>query len=182
MQRHGFNLPNERQQDYCVDEKQLFLRPYADDLIKMVLTCLTNNVKIYLAANLPRDALIKLMVQMSTHKKLSFLGLRAPQPDQGTRAHWHPNRFSEGVKLTQFHGLLDNRFFSEEGKLNIQSVFGKSFKNSRNQVIFVGTPEFLNLDPTDSMLPPAIIPFQHKFTKQNVISPLLDKNYHFLEI
>lgn len=182
MQRQGFNLPNERQQDYCIDEKQLFLRPYADDLIKMLLTCLGNSVKVLLAANLPRDAMIKLMVQMSTHRKLSFLGLKAPQPDSGTRPHWNPNRFSEGVRLTQFHGLLDNRFFSSDAKLNLQSVFGKHFKNKANQLISISNPQFLQLSSEDSCLPPVIIPFQQEFTKDNVVHPLNDCNYHFMEV
>ena len=145
MQRHGFNLPNERQQDYCIDEKQLFLRPYADDLVKLLLTCLQTSVKVLLAANVPRDALIKLMIQMSTHKKLSFLALKQPLPNSGMRAHWNPNRFSEGVRLTQFHGLLDSKFFTADGKLNLGKVFGEEFKNKANQLIVVGKPEFLNL-------------------------------------
>lgn len=82
-----YNLPNERQQDYSIDGQQAFLRPYADDLLKLLLTspleCSSSKSradkrqarqpKVLLAADMPRLALVHLIGQMASHKKLSFL-------------------------------------------------------------------------------------------------------------
>lgn len=81
-----YNLPTERQQDYMIDGKQAFLRPYADDLLKVLLTSplirsepqrRRLQPKVIIAADLPRLALVHLIGQMASHKKLSFLGFNS---------------------------------------------------------------------------------------------------------
>ena len=37
MNKNGYCLPSERQQDFFVDDRQLFWRPYCDDLFKSIL-------------------------------------------------------------------------------------------------------------------------------------------------
>jgi hypothetical protein len=56
-----YSMPTERQHDYFVDDRQMFWRPYCDDLLKSVLQSPTKP-KVLLAADLPRPALIHLLV------------------------------------------------------------------------------------------------------------------------
>lgn len=67
-QRSMFNLPNERQQDLYIDNTPIFLRPYSDDLIKMLLTDLPKchaKVRVLLSAQMPRRDMASLIIQMS---------------------------------------------------------------------------------------------------------------------
>lgn len=69
-------LPSERQQDFLIQDKQIYLRPYAEDLIKSLLTEASDSnvsVKVALSANLPRPLLVELVRKMASCKKMSFL-------------------------------------------------------------------------------------------------------------
>ena len=59
VNKNLYMMPSERQHDYFVDDRQLFWRPYCDDLLKMILH---SGPKVLLAADLPRPALIHMLV------------------------------------------------------------------------------------------------------------------------
>jgi hypothetical protein len=56
-----YAMPSERQQDFFVEDRQLFWRPYCDDLFKTILQA-PSRPKVLVAAELPRTALIHLLV------------------------------------------------------------------------------------------------------------------------
>ena len=110
----------------------MFFRPYADDFIKTLLSTFPDQVKVVLAANIPRIDMIKLLNSISSHKKLSFLAPQQSEPllNSKKRLLLNPNK-PVNHECKNFYEILDSRFYNEEGKLDLKVVFG-DFLNSKS--------------------------------------------------
>ena len=134
----------EKQQDYFVDDRQLFWRPYGDDLLKLLLTQFQKHPrapKVILAADLPRPALVHMIVQMSNHRKLSFLGDFKKSVDKGPSGRKYVE--SGDKKSQNIFEIIDSRFYSsntiyDQRKIDLSKVFGQTFTNKSQKIVFVG--------------------------------------------
>ena len=119
-----------------LEERQLFLRPYAEDIIKEILISFPG-VKVLLAADLPRPTLVKLVREMASTVKLSFLG---PRP-----ISLNPNQkcVIKG-KASKFYEIIDSSLYVN-GQIDFQELFGRQFLNNKDQIIFFGNPNSVNI-------------------------------------
>ena len=150
------------------------------------MTCMPKNVKVILTANFQRKDLIKLIVQMSKNVKLGFLDIKESQMrnpvNSEIRMHWHPNSFDTTSAGAQFYEILDSKFYDENDQLNLQHVFGSSFKNALSQVTYIGEKSNITTKSEDVMLPPRVISFLKPYEKYHILQPNNDETNHLCEI
>lgn len=198
-QRSMFNLPNERQQDLYIDNTPIFLRPYSDDLIKMLLTDLPKHhskVRILLSAQMPRRDMAHLIIQMSCQKKMNFLSMyRREKDDELTQFNGletvsydvkylkNPNNkpffeIDQSLPAPTFYELLDDRFFTKKNggaQLDLTKVFGKNYDHIKNRVIYLGDAE------TVANPRPSLVEYRQNYTEPEILKPNSQDLKHFAE-
>lgn len=97
---------------------------------------------------------------MSANRKLSFLGKFPESVPNGVLGR----RYLQEEPLCNIFEILDDRFY-KDGKLDLKPVFGSNFLNFRDQILWVGKHNSLDLDAEDHMIPPRVIQFITEYQK-----------------